>query len=154
MRLYYLEDQLNENETVLIVPIDDKKSINKKYVLKNSDLLKKYFNVPTEKIEPSLNLSNRLFHPDKDKRSQSNSGIMLNMYSHRSIRNQNPSKFKLSVMDSDESNKPISNPFLSQQMTEYQELNMKQLNEPEETRQRRKSSGSILRKAQIPIRDT
>lgn len=151
MRFYHVEDPSNESETVLIVPIDDKKSINKEFVLKNSDLLKKYFNVPTEQEEASLNLSNRFFY--QDKQSQSNSNRMLDIHSNRSISIQNPSKFKYSAMDSDEFSRPVLNPFLSQHTNEANELQKKRLIETGKIRQRRRTSGAIVSKPQIPILD-
>lgn len=145
MRLYHLEDEEAETETVLIVPIEDQKSINKQYVLQNSALLKKYFNIPTETLNNSLTYSNRFFRNDKDKGSAPNSSRMLHMFSNRSIQRHKMSKFKMTAVDSDESAKVVVNPFLSHQAKELSEKTV-------QIRKRRRTSGATSGKARaLPL---
>jgi hypothetical protein len=121
------------------VPIDDKKSINKKYVLQNSKLLKKYFKIPTESENTSLVNSGRFLNSNGYKHSHSNSNRHLKIHSNRSIHFNKTSKFKYFEKEIEESEESNNNPFLM--------ISNEQKEEDEnEIRERRKTSGSILNK--------
>ena len=134
---------------MLIVPIDDKKSINKKFVLQKSKLLKKHFNVPFSSFNDSINNSNRVFEIRSNKFIKPISHRFLYSNSNRSISNfgQNKlEKFKLLEDEEKEPNFSVSNPFTSSKIESDLDDSYKRITSNfEEIRDRRNTSGLILK---------
>lgn len=122
-------DQPSERETILIVPIDDIKSINKQFVLQQSGLLKNYFYDPGSQ-ENSLFNSNR-FLRNAGKHATSNRSILQRGTHYLP-------DFRIFENADLEEMAPLTNPFISTSKCEVAQLR------DVEVRERRKTSGLIL----------